>query len=311
MEAKIENLPTGLVTGPIFFEHEGNPYERKERLDAIGRKLESLSLFPIAPRKATLKEVALCHTQEWIEQAQKEILEGREMFTTGDTYLSPRTFEVALWAVGAVLEAVDAVTQKIAKNVFCLIRPPGHHAASDKSGGYCVFNNVAIGARYAQQHGFKKILIVDWDVHQGDGTHEIFEKDPSVFYFGIHEAGNYPCREKPAVARVGDHIVNVALPGEEGVREKVLQAFEEQLVPAMERFQPDFVFISAGFDSRVEDTLGGMDLTDDDFTKLTCIVKEIANKYADGRLVSALEGGYNLEGIALAGQAHVKALTEG
>lgn len=231
-------------------------------------------------------------------------------FTTGDTFLSPGIYTAALWAAGGVIEAVRAVFEGRVKNAFCLIRPPGHHAMSASSGGFCVFNNVAIGARYAQTtFGVKRVLIVDWDVHHGDGTQEIFGKDPSVFYFSTHEWGIYPVGSGTMEETGVGNILNVPLAGKVEVRKKVIEAFEA-MAKKMEEFKPEFVVISAGFDSRVGDPLGHMDLTDEDFKTLTRIMRAIATKWAGGRLVSALEGGYNLEGLAKAAKAHVEALME-
>jgi acetoin utilization deacetylase AcuC-like enzyme len=199
------------------------------------------------------------------------------------------------------------------RNAFAAVRPPGHHATADAGMGFCVFNNVAIGARYAQRrHGLARVLIVDWDVHHGNGTQAIFYDDPSVFYFSIHQRPHYPGTGRANQTGTGagqGFTLNCPLAAGSGGRE-ARAAFLDRLVPAMRDFRPELVLVSAGFDARVGDPLGGLVLTDDDFADLTGIAMDIAAEYAGGRLVAALEGGYNLPGLAAAAGAHVRRLTQ-
>jgi acetoin utilization deacetylase AcuC-like enzyme len=265
----------------------------------------------IAPRPATEDEIALCHGHRYIEQAHLDILSGASELSTGDTAVSGDSWDVALNAVGGILNAVDAVVQGNARNAFCVVRPPGHHARPDQGMGFCIFNNIAIAARYAQrQHGLGKVLIADWDVHHGNGTQDIFYADGSVFFFSTHQSPWYPFTG-PATETGGGRgqgcTLNCPLPAGSG-RAEIVGAFREQLRHAADRFRPDLVLVSAGFDSRIDDPLGRFRLTDSDFAELTGVMLEIAGEHAGGRLVSMLEGGYSLNGLGSAAAAHVKAL---
>jgi acetoin utilization deacetylase AcuC-like enzyme len=198
-----------------------------------------------------------------------------------------------------------------ARNAFCVLRPPGHHATASRGMGFCLLNNVALAARYAQRHhGLERVLIVDWDVHHGNGTQEIFYTDPSVFFFSTHQWPLYPGTGRADEAGDGagqGTTMNFPFPAGSG-RTEVLGVVENSLMPAADRFQPGLVLISAGFDSRIGDPLGGFTLTDEDFADLTRRAMEIADRHAQGRVVSVLEGGYDLEGLASATAAHVAAL---
>lgn len=310
-------MTTALIADDIFLQHDtgwGHP-ESPARYDAVmealGHEGVADRLFRLPPRRATDDEIALCHTREYIRLALGEIEAGTSQLSTGDTAVSRRSHEVARYAAGAVMCAVDTVMEGRARNAFCPVRPPGHHATPDRGMGFCIFNNAAIGARYAQiRHGIERVLIVDWDVHHGNGTQDIFYEDPSVFYFSTHQSPLYPGTGAPDETGRGPGMGttrNCPFPAGAG-RNEVLGAFEQQLEPAMEAFKPGFVIISAGFDSRAEDPLGGFGLTDDDFADLTRLMMKVAARHAEGRVVSVLEGGYNLHGLASACAAHVGAL---
>jgi acetoin utilization deacetylase AcuC-like enzyme len=310
---------TGLIYDPIYKEHKpgaGHP-ERPERCDAamkgIAAAVPADRLVMLNPRPATVDEIALCHTPEYIRTARHDIESGYGCLNTGDTDVSDRSYDAALLAAGGLLVAVDAVMEKSVRNAFCCVRPPGHHATSDRGMGFCIFNNVAIAARYARKrHGIARVLIADWDIHHGNGTQEIFYDDPSVFYFSTHQWPFYPGTGSTSEKGYGPgkgHTLNCPFASGSG-RKEVVGAFKEQLEPAMRQFKPEFVFISAGFDSREEDLLGHFFLTDDDFEELTGIVMDIAHRHANDRIVSTLEGGYSLTGLASACGAHVKRLTE-
>jgi acetoin utilization deacetylase AcuC-like enzyme len=313
-------LHTGLVADPICKEHLTGPDhpECPDRYDAVFLALNRSGLIDhlqkIPCRSALDGEVLMCHTPDYLALVKNETSSGRTWLTTGDTEISPRSLDAALYTVGGVLNAVDAVCRGNMKNAFCLVRPPGHHASADRGMGFCIFNNVAIAARHAQQkHGLERILIVDWDVHHGNGTQDIFYEDDSVFYFSLHQHPLYPGTGSSVEIGTGrgrGATMNVPLPAGSG-RHEVLSAFERYLLPAMEAFKPDMIFISAGFDSRVGDPLGGLTLTDDDFAEMTRVLIALAAQHAHGRIVSVLEGGYNLGGLAAAAMAHVRALTEG
>jgi acetoin utilization deacetylase AcuC-like enzyme len=198
-----------------------------------------------------------------------------------------------------------------AQNAFCVVRPPGHHSSSDRGMGFCIFNNVALAARYAQRrHGLDRVLIADWDVHHGNGTQDIFYADGSVFFFSTHQHPWYPGTGRAEETGEGagrGATLNCPFPAGSG-RAEIMGAFRRKLLPAAADFKPDLVLISAGFDSRAGDPLGGFTLSDGDFAELTALLLEVADTYAGGRVVSVLEGGYSLEGLAAAAVAHVKAL---
>jgi acetoin utilization deacetylase AcuC-like enzyme len=302
----------------IYRKHlEGRDHhpEQPERYDAVMQGLDRAGLTSrlssVAARAATDDELLLCHTPQYLEIVREDFASGMAHLTTGDTDITPNSMEVALHAVGGVLNAVDAVMTGAAGNAFCAVRPPGHHATAHRGMGFCLFNNVAIAARHAQKkHGVERVLILDWDVHHGNGTQDIFYGDRSVFFFSSHQWPLYPgtgrADETGESAGRGT-TMNFPLPAGSG-RAEVLGAVRESLVPAMEEFRPDLVLISAGFDSRIGDLLGRFTLTDEDFTDLTRTAMEIADRHAGGRVVSLLEGGYALPGLASAAAAHVETL---
>ncbi|HUU32337.1 MAG TPA: histone deacetylase, partial [Phycisphaerae bacterium] len=288
--------PTAVLYDDAYKLHEtgeGHP-ESPARLDAI---LDGLAraglkerLLALAPRAAGDEEILACHTESYLRTVRHDVASGAENLSTGDTAIGAASLTVALQAAGGVLEAVDAVFASRAKNAFCVVRPPGHHATPDRGMGFCIFNNVALAARYAQRkHGIEKVLIVDWDVHHGNGTQEIFYADPSVFYFSTHQWPWYPGTGSPHETGAGKGegtTLNCPFPAGAGRKEIVEQAFRGKLLPAADWFKPDLVLISAGFDSRAGDPLGGFRLTDEDFADLTLLALQVARSHAGGRLVS-------------------------
>ncbi|MFB3829373.1 MAG: histone deacetylase [Bryobacteraceae bacterium] len=295
---------TALAADPIARTHQtgsGHP-ERPERFDAAVAALRDMRLTRLAPRAATEAELMLVHTRSYVTLVREETESGTRELSTGDTAIGPGTWPAALHAVGAALNAVDAVLEGKARNALCLVRPPGHHAAPGWGMGFCVFNNVAIAARYARrQHGIARVLIADWDVHHGNGTEETFQGDSPVLFFSTHQSPWYP----GTGLKSGANVINCPFPAGAGGRE-ILGAFREKLVPAAEKFKPELVLVSAGFDSREGDPLGRFRLTDADFAEMT----RILSRFAGGRVVSVLEGGYNLAGLAAAVRAHAEVLTE-
>jgi acetoin utilization deacetylase AcuC-like enzyme len=300
------------MSDPVFREHlAGREHpERPERFDAVIRGLEHAGLMKrlvrLEARPATEDELLRCHTAEYLSTARRDVASGRPYLSTGDTDITPNSWDVAVRAAGGVLNAVDAVLTGAADNAFCAVRPPGHHANASRGMGFCLLNNVALAARHAQRkHGVKRVMIVDWDVHHGNGTQDIFYRDPTVFFFSTHQWPLYPGTGRADETGEGDGegaTMNFPFPAGSGRRE-ILGAVENSLAPAAERFKPELLLISAGFDSREGDLLGRFTLTDRDFADLTRAVMGIAE-----RVVSVLEGGYTLDGLASAAAAHVAAL---
>ena len=310
----------GLIAHPDFSRHDtgfGHP-ERPERLLAIRSRLAETGLrdrlLDISPRILEVEWLEKVHTSTYISDVKRRCEQNIRLMDAGDTFICPASFEVACLAAGAACEAVEAVMDDRADAVFCVTRPPGHHAERDRAMGFCLFNNVAVAARYIQEaHRLERILIVDWDVHHGNGTQHIFEEDPTVFYFSVHQYPHYPwfsggSGETGIGAGRGTNL-NAPLPAGAG-DEQFLRAFDELLAPEMGRFQPEFVIVSAGFDAHVDDPLSGTRVTADGFAEMTRRVHQLARMYANGRLISVLEGGYDLNGLALCVEYHLSALLD-
>ena len=293
---------------------QGHP-ERPQRLHSIMEHLETRNLLdqvPVSiPVEAGLASLELIHTSAHIETVSRLAALGRPVAATPDTVVSPSTYRAALLAAGAVQEAIDVVVENRADNCFCVVRPPGHHAEREEMMGFCYFNNVGIAARYLQaQHGIEKVAIIDWDVHHGNGTQHSFEEDPSIFFFSIHQFPHYPgtgSRGERGRGAGSGYTLNAPMPAGSGDSE-YLQVFQEELRPAMESFEPDFILISAGFDAHRADPLGAIQLTERGFEALTREVLSMAEDYCGGKVVSTLEGGYDLEATAGSAAAHLGAL---
>src|SRR5579872_3917306 len=307
---------TALAADSHVKEHHtghGHP-ECPERFDAALAAVEDFDMLRLAPRLAVEDELALCHTRPYIRLVEREVMTGFHELSTGDAIICPKSLDAALRASGSVLNAIDAVAANKARNAFCIVRPPGHHATPAQGMGFCLFNNIAIGARYAQRkYGVDRVLIADWDVHHGNGTQDIFYTDGTVFFFSTHQHPWYPGTGAPGETGEGagaGMTMNCPFPAGSGRRE-ILGAFEKMLVPAAKKIKPELVLISAGFDSRLDDPLGNFLLSDADFADLTRVMLEMADQYAGGRVVSVMEGGYSLSGLASATHAHVKTLAAG
>ncbi|MBI5117733.1 histone deacetylase [Candidatus Poribacteria bacterium] len=307
---------TAFVYHPIYLEHQtgsGHP-ERPERLAAILQEMEKAGLreglINLAPVKCRKEYIAAVHTDELIESIER--LSGPYLnHVDADTVVSQKSFEVALYAAGAGIAAADAIMEGKADNAFCAVRPPGHHAESNRAMGFCLFNNVAIAARYLQHaHGIGKVLIVDWDVHHGNGTQEIFYEDSTVLYFSSHQYPHYPGSGSMQEGGSGKGVsftVNAPLRAGCGDIE-YQQVYAKMLLPVAEVFKPDFVLISAGFDAHRDDPLASMRLTEDGFARLTRMAVDIACRFSGGRLISMLEGGYDLRALGASVVAHIEAL---
>jgi acetoin utilization deacetylase AcuC-like enzyme len=309
-------MPTLLITHPACLDHRppaGHP-ERPDRLRAIEEALAADAFDPLvrvqAPA-ATLETIALAHPMEYVTAVREASPQQGLVQIDADTSMSPGTFDAAIRAAGGAVHAVDQVMTGKATNAFVATRPPGHHAETARPMGFCLFNNVAIAARHAQRaHGAERAAIVDFDVHHGNGSQDIFWADASVMYSSTHQMPLYP--GTGALDERGEHdtIVNAPLrPGDGG--EAFREAFETRILPRVRDFAPDLVIISAGFDAHVRDPLANLNLVEADFAWATQQLMEIADKSAQGRVVSVLEGGYDLEGLAGSVAAHVTALMRG
>lgn len=322
MEPSAKHQPagaTGLVYSDVYLAHDtgGTHPERPERLTAIVEGLEASGLLGrlvrIEPRAAALEWLATIHTPEYVDRVKRNCEQGVRYMDSPDTPISPDSYEAALLAAGGVLAAVDAVMEGKIRNAFCAVRPPGHHALRDRAMGFCLFNNVAVAARYVQKkHKLRRILIVDWDVHHGNGTQAAFYDDGSVLYFSVHRYPFYPMTGTRDERGSGEGLgltINVPLPAGSGDR-AFREAVDKSLVPAALDFDPDFVLVSAGFDAHEHDPLGGMRVTAGGFAGLAGSVRGIADRCCRGRLVSVLEGGYDRAGLADSVEAHLRILLE-
>jgi len=280
----------------------GHP-ESPQRLKSIYGMLQDDDIKDcfeeVAPRSATKGEIGWNHSSEYIDGIEKTA--GRP-FTSldGDTNTSAGSWDASLLAVGAVLDGIDMIMEGKADNGFALVRPPGHHAESSRAMGFCIFNNIAIGANYLlKKHGLKKVFIIDWDIHHGNGTQNAFYNRFDVFYFSTHQYPYYPGTGAADEKGVGEglgYTLNVPLSGGQG-DDDYLNIFKEILGPAIKKFSPDFILVSAGYDTYFRDPLGTMKVTEKGFYRLTEFLKKAASAECNGRLFLALEGGYHIEGI--------------
>ena len=309
-------MSTLLISHPACLEHLtplGHP-ERPDRLRAVERALEAEKFQTLARAEAPLAPfeiIALVHPMDYITAIRDATPKEGMVRLDADTSMSPGSFEAALRAAGGAITAVDEVLAKKAQNAFVATRPPGHHAETARPMGFCLFDNAAIAARYAQDHhGIARVAIVDFDVHHGNGSQEIFWADKTVMYCSTHQMPLFP--GTGAVGESGEHntVVNAPLrPGDGAAAFRA--AFESRILPRLGDFRPELIVISAGFDAHIRDPLANINLEEEDFSWATQRLMEVADRCAGGRVVSLLEGGYDLQALGNSVAAHVSALMQG
>ncbi|MGH2568077.1 MAG: histone deacetylase family protein [Bacteroidota bacterium] len=307
----------GFIYHPDYLKHDtgiGHP-ERPQRLQAVVKHLLSTELWKklqhLQPSPAQRDWLLAVHPEQYVETVERRCRAGETVLDSGDTHVCRESYDIALLAAGAVVQAVDLVMTNQLVRAFCAVRPPGHHAETATAIGFCLFNNVAIGARYAQKkYGVERVAILDWDVHHGNGTQEIFYEDPSVFYISLHQYPYYPgTGAADETGRGKGEGFTLNCPMEAGSTQKeYFEAFNVRILPALHKFQPQLLMLSAGFDAHKDDPLAHINLTEDSFAGMTNMMMEVASKYCDGRIVSVLEGGYNLEALARSVEMHVAEL---
>ena len=311
-------MATGFYTNKIYLEHDtGNHPENADRLRAVDHHLRHSGLWnklAVRPgRTAELKEIEMLHSKRYIDSVQEAVELGRGTLGTPDCVISPGTFGAALHAVGAVLDSVCQVAEGKLDNAFCAVRPPGHHAEHDSAMGFCFFNNVAIAAEFLRKNlRYQRILIFDFDVHHGNGTQHLFEETAQVLYASTHQDPRtcYPGTGFAHETGFGlgkGFTLNFPMPPGTS-DEKYLEFFHNLIIPQFEEYKPDFILLSAGFDGHTRDPLAMLDLTENCYHEITKQMRTLAEKFASGRLVSLLEGGYDLEALALSVEAHIQAL---
>ena len=306
-------MSTAIVTHKDCILHDTGPHhpESQERLLSIFEILkdfESEKVEWVEGPSIDSKNINLVHPENYVENIIKKVPKKDFFNIDGDTVLSPNSFKAALRAVGSVCKAVDLTCTKKITNAFCPIRPPGHHAEPEKAMGFCLFNNVAIGAYYAKlKYKLKKCAVIDFDVHHGNGTQKKFWNDPNMFYASTHQEGIFPGTGFKDETGIKNNITNVPLPaGTNGLLFK--KSYEDIIIPNLKKFSPDIIFISAGFDGHKDDPLADFQLIEEDFFWITKKLVIFASKYCKNRLVSTLEGGYNIKALSKSSLAHVKGL---
>ncbi len=310
-------MKTAFASDPRFQNHatgQGHP-ERSSRLahtlDHLETKEWFASLQTVDAVRCEIAWLARVHHRQLIERARASCEQGLPYLDTPDVAISAESFEVARLAAGTVLNLADEIAHGRVDNGFALVRPPGHHAEHNAALGFCLFNNIAIAARYLQeQHGLEKILIVDWDVHHGNGTQHLFEEDPSVFYVSTHQYPHYPGTGAYSETGTGaGKGTTLNCPMNAGAdNETYTQAFTEKILPAIDAFGPDMILISSGFDAHQADPLGSINLTTEHYAWMTCRLMECADHHCNGRILSVLEGGYDLDALALSVAVHIETL---
>ena len=311
-------LRTALISDRRFLKHfagRSHP-ERPERaavMIEMASRLNRDALLAISPREATTEEIELCHDPAYVAEVKRSASMPRYDFDP-DTHTSPDSCQTALLAAGGVLTAVEAVMDGAADNAFAIVRPPGHHALAARAMGFCLFNNVAIAARYLiRRRGLKRVLVIDWDVHHGNGIQDIFYDSPEVLYFSTHQYPFYPgtgALDETGYGAGAGYTVNAPVPATFGDNE-YLRVFDDLLAPVVRQFRPEFILVSSGFDAHFRDPLGGMRVTEGGFAALARRAKRMAAECCGGRMAVALEGGYDLQALVDSGRSVIDELGRG
>ncbi len=306
------SMQTAYISHPLCLEHDMGAHhpESPARIHAIEDRLIAAGLLSqlqrhVAPA-ATREQLMRVHDPDYIDSIESSVPARGYVQLDADTAMNPLSYQAALRAAGAVVLGVDLVVGNKARNAFCNIRPPGHHAERARAMGFCIFNNIAVGAAHAlSQHGLQRVAIADFDVHHGNGTEEIYHDDPRVMLCSTFQHPFYPYA---GAGSGNEHIINVPLSAGTG-GEEFRAAVTQYWLPALERFKPELLLISAGFDAHRDDDMAMLNLTEPDYVWVTEVIKSIAEKYAHGRIVSALEGGYELQALGRSALAHIKVLS--
>ena len=307
-------MKTGICTHPIFLEHDTGLHhpESSQRLESIYKILKEKSyyndLLQVSPIHAKEEDITRIHSIAHYNNILHR--KGKSGYLDGDTPYSEKSVEAALMAAGAGITLADKILEGECKNGMLLLRPPGHHAEPENAMGFCIFNNIAITAKYLQNKGLKKILILDWDVHHGNGTEDSFYEDDSVYFISTHQYPFYPGTGKASDTGEGKgRGYNLNLPFARGSSDQdYLKIFGEKILPAIESFEPEFILISAGFDAHKRDPLAGIELSTTAYEKFTSMICKTANEICSGRILSFLEGGYDLEALGESVEAHISVL---
>ena len=306
-------MKTGLITSDTYQNHntgDGHP-EKIDRVLVIlenFKKTNNKNLIWKKPSKVKNEILEITHSSEYIKFVQDSFPKKGLSFLDGDTIVSPGSKDATLDAVGSIIAGIDGVQKKEFKNAFCAVRPPGHHAEKNKAMGFCIYNNVAIGAHYLlEKYKLNKVAIIDFDVHHGNGTQKMFWNDPNMFYASTHQEGIFPGTGFKEETGINNNIVNVPLPaGTDSLLFK--KSYENIIFPKLEKFSPEIIFVSAGFDAHISDPLADFKLIKDDFYWITKKLNNFATKHCKGKLISCLEGGYNIKALSESCLEHVKGL---
>ena len=306
-------MKTSVITSLTYQNHDTGP-GHPERVDRVKVVNEELKKFDkkinwFEPKLFDHSIIEKVHNKNYLEKISISFPKSGIQFLDGDTIVSPGSKEAALDAVGSIILGIDQVVNKEFKNTFCSVRPPGHHAESDKAMGFCIYNNVAIGAAYLLHHyQYKKVAIIDYDVHHGNGTQEIFYNNPNVLYISTHQYPFYPGTGSVNEKGASNNILNIPL--DPGTSSDVYFNSFENVLKKLKSFNPEFILLSSGFDAHQKDPLAQVNLKSKDFYEITKRIMNVADNICDGRIVSILEGGYDLDALKESAYEHVKALIE-